>query len=183
MINIGAHLDYFTNIRVLHDKMQKMHPQFTAIPLPMPGEPAVITQPASQNAPENNLVQGYNHTPTTPNASVSNSNNATLPAGHGPMAVAADSAYRAASVINLSNSNDIVIGPMTQYQGSVTIYQYMDATVDTSSTRPPGGLGTRLYSNCKCFLKGFYYLIVKECIFYHRKILKGSPKLFLIYLH
>lgn len=34
-----------------------------------------------------------------------------------------------ASVINLSNSSDVVIGPMTQYQGSVTIYQYMDATV------------------------------------------------------
>lgn len=34
-----------------------------------------------------------------------------------------------ASVINLSNSSDVVIGPMTQYKGSVTIYQYMDATV------------------------------------------------------
>lgn len=33
------------------------------------------------------------------------------------------------SVINLSNSSDVVIGPMTQYQGAVTIYQYMDATV------------------------------------------------------
>lgn len=121
--------------------MQKMHPQFSAIPLPMPGEPAVPVQPASQNIPENNLVQGYNHQVPGSSASVNNSNNATLPAGHGPMAVAADSAYRAASVINLSNSNDIVIGPMTQYQGAVTIYQYMDATVDTSSNRPPGGLG------------------------------------------
>lgn len=36
------------------------------------------------------------------------------------------------SVINLSNSSDVVIGPMTQYQGSVTIYQYMDATVEAS---------------------------------------------------
>lgn len=33
------------------------------------------------------------------------------------------------SVINLTNSTDVVIGPMTQYQGAVTIYQYMDATV------------------------------------------------------
>lgn len=37
------------------------------------------------------------------------------------------------SVINLSNSSDVVIGPMTQYQGAVTIYQYMDATVDSAS--------------------------------------------------
>lgn len=36
------------------------------------------------------------------------------------------------SVINLSNSSDVVIGPMTQYQGSVTIYQYMDATVEAT---------------------------------------------------
>ncbi|XP_052893297.1 peptidoglycan-recognition protein LA-like isoform X2 [Anopheles moucheti] len=38
----------------------------------------------------------------------------------------------ATSVINLSNSSDVVIGPMTQYQGAVTIYQYMDATVEAS---------------------------------------------------
>uniref|UniRef100_A0A1B0FQA6 Peptidoglycan recognition protein family domain-containing protein n=1 Tax=Glossina morsitans morsitans TaxID=37546 RepID=A0A1B0FQA6_GLOMM len=37
------------------------------------------------------------------------------------------------SVINLSNSSDVVIGPMTQYQGPVTIYQYMDATVEARS--------------------------------------------------
>lgn len=37
------------------------------------------------------------------------------------------------SVINLSNSSDVVIGPMTQYQGAVTIYQYMDATVERRS--------------------------------------------------
>lgn len=46
------------------------------------------------------------------------------------------------SVINLSNSSDVVIGPMTQYQGSVTIYQYMDAMFDgrrgSSSLRPEG---------------------------------------------
>lgn len=43
------------------------------------------------------------------------------------------------SVINLSNSSDVVIGPMTQYQGAVTIYQYMDATVD-SATAARGSL-------------------------------------------
>uniref|UniRef100_A0A675AHZ2 Peptidoglycan recognition protein la n=2 Tax=Anopheles darlingi TaxID=43151 RepID=A0A675AHZ2_ANODA len=36
----------------------------------------------------------------------------------------------ATSIINLTNSSDVVIGPMTQYQGAVTIYQYMDATVE-----------------------------------------------------
>lgn len=41
------------------------------------------------------------------------------------------------SVINLSNSNDVVIGPMTQYQGAVTIYQYMDATVPNTEIRGP----------------------------------------------
>lgn len=41
------------------------------------------------------------------------------------------------SVINLANSSDVVIGPMTQYQGSVTIYQYMDATFDAMSMAPP----------------------------------------------
>lgn len=33
------------------------------------------------------------------------------------------------SVINISNSNDVVIGPMMQYHGEVTIYQYMDTKV------------------------------------------------------
>lgn len=144
---------YFRTIRVVHANMQKMHPQFNTIPLPMPGEPAVPTQPASYNTPENNLVQGYSHQVPSASASVNNSNNATLPPGNLPISTAADSAYRAASVINLSNSNDIVIGPMTQYQGSVTIYQYMDATVETSSNRPPGGLGMQFYSNCCSFIK------------------------------
>lgn len=118
-----------------------MHHQFDPIPLPMPGEPVVPTHPTNHTTMENHSVQGYSH--PLPNTSVNNNNNATMPAGHGPISAAAtaDSAYRAASVINLSNSNDIVIGPMTQYQGAVTIYQYMDATVETSSSRPLGGLG------------------------------------------
>lgn len=33
------------------------------------------------------------------------------------------------NVINISNSNEVVIGPMMQYQGSVTIYQYMNTGV------------------------------------------------------
>lgn len=43
------------------------------------------------------------------------------------------------SIINLANSSDVVIGPMTQYQGSVTIYQYMDATFDASPPQLNGG--------------------------------------------
>lgn len=43
------------------------------------------------------------------------------------------------SVINLSHSNDVVIGPMTQYRGPVTIYQYMDATVESRATHAGGG--------------------------------------------
>lgn len=43
------------------------------------------------------------------------------------------------SVINLSHSNDVVIGPMTQYRGPVTIYQYMDATVESRATTAGGG--------------------------------------------
>lgn len=65
-----------------------------------------------------------------------NSNRASLPGGNGVndhIAAAArlnDSILQhPSSVINLSNSSDVVIGPMTQYQGNVTIYQYMDATV------------------------------------------------------
>ncbi|XP_055912640.1 peptidoglycan-recognition protein LA isoform X1 [Eupeodes corollae] len=48
-------------------------------------------------------------------------------------------AIQPSSVINLSNSSDVVIGPMTQYQGPVTIYQYMDATVEARSMQANGG--------------------------------------------
>ena len=42
------------------------------------------------------------------------------------------------SVINMSHSNDVVIGPMTQYQGPVTIY--MDATVAAKSGHSNQGI-------------------------------------------
>lgn len=45
------------------------------------------------------------------------------------------------SVINLSNSSDVVIGPMTQYQGAVTIYQYMDATVQRAENHNRRNMG------------------------------------------
>lgn len=40
------------------------------------------------------------------------------------------------SVINISNSNDVVIGPMMQYHGEVTIYQYMEANLGGDPLRP-----------------------------------------------
>lgn len=66
-----------------------------------------------------------------------NSNQASLPGSnvaageHLAAATALNDAvlHHPSSVINLTNSSDVVIGPMTQYQGAVTIYQYMDATV------------------------------------------------------
>lgn len=56
------------------------------------------------------------------------------------------------SIVNLSNSSDVVIGPMTQYQGPVTIYQYMDATVESRSMQSNGSGGRcqsciRLFNN------------------------------------
>lgn len=44
------------------------------------------------------------------------------------------------SVINLTSSSDVVIGPMTQYQGPVNIYQYMDATVEARAMHANGGI-------------------------------------------
>ncbi|XP_050333449.1 peptidoglycan-recognition protein LA isoform X2 [Bactrocera neohumeralis] len=57
-----------------------------------------------------------------------------------PQNIFANPAIQPSSVINLSNSSDVVIGPMTQYQGPVTIYQYMDATVEARSTQAGGGI-------------------------------------------
>lgn len=69
-------------------------------------------------------------------SSRNNSNSATIPGGHELTGTAASTT----SIINLSNSQDVVIGPMTQYQGPVTIYQYMDATVEARGV-PSGGIG------------------------------------------
>lgn len=56
-----------------------------------------------------------------------------------PQNIFTNPAIQPSSVINLSNSSDVVIGPMTQYQGPVTIYQYMDATVEARSMQANGG--------------------------------------------
>lgn len=56
-----------------------------------------------------------------------------LPVPTNPYAVPAQPVVQPTSVINLSHSNDVVIGPMTQYRGPVTIYQYMDATGESSA--------------------------------------------------
>lgn len=84
----------------------------------------------------NHLMRPINQRlPNTNN--INNSNSASLPSQAGVN----EASFRPASVINLSHSNDVVIGPMTQYQGSVTIYQYMDATVEASVGRMPGSTG------------------------------------------
>lgn len=69
-----------------------------------------------------------------------NSNSATIPGGATTGELINGTAASTTSIINLSNSSDVVIGPMTQYQGPVTIYQYMDATVEARGV-PSGGLG------------------------------------------
>lgn len=69
------------------------------------------------------------------------------------------------SVINLSNSTDVVIGPMTQYQGAVTIYQYMDATVQRAENNNHRNMGNfwqiflvysvfpRTFAGCRIILR------------------------------
>jgi len=52
-----------------------------------------------------------------------------------PQEISPNPVIQPSTVINLSNSTDVVIGPMTQYQGPVSIY-YMDASMQT----PPGEL-------------------------------------------
>lgn len=94
--------------------------------------------PMPPNSTDNNLMRPiYQRLPNTNN--INNSNSASLPsqAGSGVN----EATFRPASVINLSHSNDVVIGPMTQYQGAVTIYQYMDATVEASVGRMPASNG------------------------------------------
>ncbi|KAL7732636.1 hypothetical protein ACLKA6_013566 [Drosophila palustris] len=49
-----------------------------------------------------------------------------------PQNIFTNPAIQPSSVINLSNSTDVVIGPMTQYQGPVSIY-YMDASLQTAA--------------------------------------------------
>lgn len=56
-----------------------------------------------------------------------------------PYAAQVQPVQQPTSVINLSHSSDVVIGPMTQYRGPVTIYQYMDATVESRATNAGGG--------------------------------------------
>lgn len=129
------------------------NPLNTAFPLP--GEP-----------PTDHLIRA----PARPLSStnhVHNSNSASLPVGHGYNegggGGGANDTYgrgingqfgantarmQPNSVINLSNSSDVVIGPMTQYQGAVTIYQYMDATVD-SATGARGSLRMGGMHYCK----------------------------------
>ncbi|XP_037045335.1 peptidoglycan-recognition protein LA-like [Bradysia coprophila] len=100
------------------------------------------TMPSAPITADNYLMRPINQ--RLPNTN--NSNSASLPSQTGTSLN--DPAFRPASVINLSHSNDVCIGPMTQYQGAVTIYQYMDATVEASIGRMPNGtIGPGIRSN------------------------------------
>ncbi|XP_030570580.1 peptidoglycan-recognition protein LA isoform X2 [Drosophila novamexicana] len=84
------------------------------------GETALWTGHGRQGGPGN---QGLNnHTFTA-----SSTSTMTMPQN-----IFTNPAIQPSSVINLSNSTDVVIGPMTQYQGPVSIY-YMDASMQTAA--------------------------------------------------
>lgn len=70
----------------------------------------------------------YHHQGSENSSIPGNHQNGVIPNGGNAQAGTVQPA--ATSIINLTNSSDVVIGPMTQYQGAVTIYQYMDATVE-----------------------------------------------------
>lgn len=75
----------------------------------------------------------------------------------GPLLTLAQSGYVTpappqppATVVNLSNSTDVVIGPMTQYQGPVSIY-YMDASMQTAKGEWEG-IPKKLYISEKYYI-------------------------------
>lgn len=55
-----------------------------------------------------------------------------------PQNIFTNPAIQPSSVINLSHSTDVVIGPMTQYQGPVSIY-YMDASMEAHAMQTAAG--------------------------------------------
>lgn len=68
-----------------------------------------------------------------------------------PQNIFTNPAIQPSSVINLSHSTDVVIGPMTQYQGPVSIY-YMDASMEAHAMQTAAGespiLTTIKYYKC-----------------------------------
>ncbi|XP_013109991.1 peptidoglycan-recognition protein LA isoform X1 [Stomoxys calcitrans] len=89
---------------------------------------------AYANIPANNALWNL-----TGRAGSHQSSNATSLPTAIPQSIFTNPSVQPSSVVNLSNSSDVVIGPMTQYQGPVTIYQYMDATVEARSLQANGG--------------------------------------------
>lgn len=111
--------------------------------------------------PSAHTLMNVNNRNTTALPSYNNSNSIQDPpiVPNQPVALALNgTTVTPTSVINLSNSNDVVIGPMTQYQGAVTIYQYMDATVEASNRFQPN-VGTSLNRKPKLVGKTQYRLI------------------------
>lgn len=74
-----------------------------------------------------------------------------------PQNIFTNPAIQPSSVVNLSNSSDVVIGPMTQYQGPVTIYQYMDATVEARSMQANGAGGMSNHIHISCIIKTDFF--------------------------
>ncbi|KAH8312973.1 hypothetical protein KR067_006569 [Drosophila pandora] len=63
-----------------------------------------------------------------------------------PQNIFTNPAIQPSSVINLSHSTDVVIGPMTQYQGPVSIY-YMDASMEAHAMQTAAGINSNGIGN------------------------------------
>ncbi|XP_017840744.2 peptidoglycan-recognition protein LA isoform X1 [Drosophila busckii] len=90
------------------------------------------SMPESRDDPSRWTLQGHQAAPHNNSFSSSSSSTMTLPQN-----IFTNPAIQPSTVINLSNSTDVVIGPMTQYQGPVSIY-YMDASMQTAAGEFPG---------------------------------------------
>ncbi|XP_017139304.1 peptidoglycan-recognition protein LA isoform X1 [Drosophila miranda] len=71
-------------------------------------------------------------------ASASSSTSTAIPL---PQNVFTNPSIQPSSVVNLSHSTDVVIGPMTQYQGPVSIY-YMDASMEAHAMQAAAGINS-----------------------------------------
>ncbi|XP_022213717.1 peptidoglycan-recognition protein LA isoform X3 [Drosophila obscura] len=58
-----------------------------------------------------------------------------------PQNIFTNPSIQPSSVVNLSHSTDVVIGPMTQYQGPVSIY-YMDASMEAHAMQTAAGINS-----------------------------------------
>ncbi|XP_034657820.1 peptidoglycan-recognition protein LA isoform X1 [Drosophila subobscura] len=86
------------------------------------------------------------HNLTSASATTSSSSSSTaLPM---PQNIFTNPSIQPSSVVNLSHSTDVVIGPMTQYQGPVSIY-YMDASMEAHAMQTAAGINSSSSSNLR----------------------------------